>query len=131
MKNDAGMENIKVFLLVPDGDGADKEKIEQSGADGYLMKPFEEEVFLDTIQSCVTSDDIITALKKRLKRAEDKLEVNRKELVKNILYEAIPEIEKFIAGELRNSFQKTVEEKIPYAIERIVTEKLEKRKEET
>jgi CheY-like chemotaxis protein len=130
VKNDEDTKNAKVFLLVPEDDEGDKEKINKSGADGYIVKPFEEEVFLHTIQSCITTDDTISALEKRLKRAEEKLEINRKELVKKVLYEAIPEIEKFITGELRDSFQKTVEEKIPYAIEKIVTERLEKRKEE-
>ncbi len=126
VKKESGLKRVKVFLLVPDEGGLDEEKVEQCGADGYLTKPFEEEALLHTIRSVITAEDKIAALEKRLEHAEGRLNINRKELAKKILYEAIPEIEKFVIQELRESVQKTVEEKIPYAIERIVTEKLEK-----
>jgi hypothetical protein len=68
----------------------------------------------------------VEGLRKRVQEAEERLASSKKELMRKILYEAIPEIEFAIIDEIK----KAVEEKIPYTIEKIITEKMDREKGE-
>jgi CheY-like chemotaxis protein len=124
IKRDPELKKIRVVLMTPKDDGEDKDKIKESGADDYIVKPFEPEEFLKKISPAITPEITVEGLRKRVKEAEERLASSKKELMRRILYEAIPEIEFAIIDEIK----KAVEEKIPYTIEKIITERMDREK---
>jgi CheY-like chemotaxis protein len=120
IKRDPELRKIRVVLMTPKDDEGDKDKIKESGADDYIVKPFEPEEFLKKISPAITPEITVEGLRKRVKEAEERLASSKKELMRKILYEAIPEIEFAIIDEIK----KAIEEKIPYTIEKIITERM-------
>ena len=55
LKFDTTFEKIPVIIFSGKGSDADKKLAEQVGADAYLVKPFDAEVFTRTIQKFFTS----------------------------------------------------------------------------
>jgi CheY-like chemotaxis protein len=126
IKRDPELRKIRVVLLTSKNDGEDKDKIKESGADDCVLKPFEPEELLKKISPAVTPEITVEGLRKRVQEAEERLASSKKELMRKILYEAIPEIEFAIIDEIK----KAVEEKIPYTIEKIITERMDQEKGE-
>lgn len=50
LKFDKAFENIPIIIFSAKGSDADKKLAEQVGADAYLVKPFDQTVFVQTIQ---------------------------------------------------------------------------------
>jgi CheY-like chemotaxis protein len=128
IKKDPGLKNIRVILMVPSVNKIEEERIRETLADGYLVKPFEPGELLDKVMIDISQENRVLRLEKKLIQAEEKISSDRKEMFRHILYEAAPELEKTILEELNKVFRKTVEKTIPYAIERIITERMEKNK---
>lgn len=126
IKRDPELGNIRVILMTSKDDGVDEDKIKESGADDYIIKPFEPEEFLIKVSPAVTPEITVEGLRKRVQETEKRLVSSKKELMRKILYEAIPEIESAVIDEIKNA----IEEKIPYTIEKIITEKMDREKGE-
>lgn len=126
IKREPELGNIRVILMSSKDDGVDEDKIKESGADDYIVKPFEPDEFLIKISPAVTPEITVEGLRKRVQETEERLASSKKELMRKILYEAIPEIESAVIDEIK----KTIEEKIPYTIEKIITEKMDREKGE-
>ncbi|TNF52148.1 response regulator [bacterium] len=126
IKREPDLGNIRVILMSSKDDGVDEDKIKESGADDYIVKPFEPDEFLIKISPAVTPEITVEGLRKRVQETEERLASSKKELMRKILYEAIPEIESAVIDEIK----KAIEEKIPYTIEKIITEKMDREKGE-
>ncbi len=50
IKFDKAFENIPVIIFSAKGSDADKKLAEQAGADAYMVKPFDPQLFMQTIQ---------------------------------------------------------------------------------
>jgi DNA-binding response OmpR family regulator len=50
LKFDKNFENIPVIIFSAKGSEADKKLAEQAGADAYMVKPFNTQLFIQTIQ---------------------------------------------------------------------------------
>ena len=50
LKFDKAFENIPVIIFSAKGSDADKKLAEQAGADAYMVKPFDVQVFIQTLQ---------------------------------------------------------------------------------
>ncbi|UCF86815.1 MAG: hypothetical protein JSV71_04845, partial [Nitrospiraceae bacterium] len=126
IKREPELGNIRVILMSSKDDRVDEDKIKESGADDYIVKPFEPDEFLIKISPAVTPEITVEGLRKRVQETEERLASSKKELMRKILYEAIPEIESAVIDEIKNA----IEEKIPYTIEKIITEKMDREKGE-
>jgi DNA-binding response OmpR family regulator len=53
LKFDKALENIPVIIFSAKGSDADKKLAEQAGADAYMVKPFDLNLFTQTIQKLI------------------------------------------------------------------------------
>ncbi|HDZ62690.1 MAG TPA: response regulator [Nitrospirae bacterium] len=91
VKKDSALKDIQVILLVPEVGGIDEEKYKESGADDYIIKPFEPDELLSRLETAKASKDIIAELKeetvrlrKELKLAEVSADKKKNELLSKI-----------------------------------------------
>ncbi len=91
VKKDSALKDIQVILLAPEAGGIDEEKYKESGADDYIIKPFEPDELLSRLETAKASTDIIAELKeetarlrKELKHAEESADKKKNELLSKI-----------------------------------------------
>ncbi len=79
VKKDFSLKKVQVILLVAKTNGTDEKKINEAGADDYIIKPFEPEELINKIETARSSKETITQLKEdsnrlrnSLNQAEDK-----------------------------------------------------------
>jgi CheY-like chemotaxis protein len=94
---------------------------------------------LNKIDAVKTSEETIAQLRKELQQIDEKADKINRESIEKILLQTIPGITDKIIGEiihgpfmveLKNAIEKAVEEKIPYIVEKVITEELQKIKTE-
>jgi CheY-like chemotaxis protein len=124
VKQEPSLSHVKVILIAPVVGGINQKKADESGADERLTKPFTPEELFGVIISEKDYKNVIAELTKRLRECEDKINMTKKVLVEKILREAIPSIENAIISDLRETIESEVVTRIPYAVERIITEKI-------
>jgi CheY-like chemotaxis protein len=124
VKQEPSLSHVKVILIAPVVEGINQKKADESGADERLTKPFTPEELFGVIISEKDYKNVIAELTKRLRECEDKINMTKKVLVEKILREAIPSIENAIISDLRETIESEVVTRIPYAVERIITEKI-------
>lgn len=129
VKGDPDLKDTRVILLVPKVIGLDEKKFRESRADTYIIKPFEPSDFLGTIEKHITPAGRFAGqgVSPEVKESD----MNREEMIRELFYEAIPEMEEAIIAELKSAIQRSVEDRIPYIIEKVITERLEKRKKKS
>jgi len=88
VKKEPSLRTVQVILLVSAIKGIDEQRVKESGADDYIIKPFEPEDLLDRIETARTSKDTIEQLRneaqklrEKLKKSEKKAEKTKKELL--------------------------------------------------
>jgi DNA-binding response OmpR family regulator len=133
IKNHPSLNSVRVILMAPVVDGVDNRMVLDSGADDYLIKPFEPDELHNKLETVMDADRLISELKNRLRNSEKDIE-DIKEKIKNetvekILSDVTPAIEKSIVSEITDIIVKSIEERIPYAVERAVNAKIKEIKD--
>ncbi len=57
VKADPSMLHIRVFLLAESNEGFDRDRADQIGADGFILKPFDSRTFIDKLASIECGKD--------------------------------------------------------------------------
>jgi len=84
---------------------------------------------LEKTRAIESSEEVIAQLTSKLHQAEEANKIS-KDLIEMVRRQSIPEITDNIIAELKNTIEKTVEEKTPYIVERVINQMIEKIKAE-